>query len=53
MCTQVGEAYNRSEFLGQLSAYTHALLEGEADGWYPEEDDDESGPSVAPNSGNP
>lgn len=49
---QVGEAYSRSEFLGQLSPYTHALLEGEAEGWYPE-DDDESAPSTAPNSGHP
>jgi hypothetical protein len=33
-----GDAYNRVEFLGQLSAYTRALLVDEAIGW--SEDDD-------------
>jgi hypothetical protein len=39
---QVGTAYNRVEFLGQLSAYTHSLLQDEADGWL--DDDDDSTP---------
>lgn len=38
---QVGDTYNRTEFLGQLSAYTHSLLQSEADDWYEDEDDDE------------
>ncbi len=33
-----GEHYNRVEFLGQLSAYTKALLDAEAADWF--EDDD-------------
>lgn len=33
-----GDAYNRVEFLGQLSAYTRSLLVSEAEGWL--EDDD-------------
>jgi len=33
-----GDAYNRTEFLGQLTAYTHALKVDEAAGW--NEDDD-------------
>lgn len=37
---QVGAAYNRVEFLGQLSAYTHSLLQDEAEGWL--EDDTDS-----------
>ena len=40
---QVGAAYNRVEFLGQLSAYTHSLLQDEADGWF---DDDASSPAT-------
>lgn len=36
---QVGTAYNRVEFLGQLSAYTHSLLQDEADGWLDSEED--------------
>ena len=34
------DAYNRVEFLGQLSSYAHALLVDEANGWF--EDDDPS-----------
>ena len=34
----IGETYNRVEFLGQLSAYTHGLRQDEAAGWF--EDDD-------------
>jgi hypothetical protein len=33
---QVGDDYNRVEFLGQLVAYTHALTVGEAEGWFSE-----------------
>jgi len=33
-----GDSYNRTEFLGQLTAYTHALMVDEARGWA--EDDD-------------
>lgn len=36
---QVGDTYDRTEFLGQLSAYTHSLLQSEADGWYEDDDD--------------
>lgn len=36
---QVGGTYNRVEFLGQLSAYTHSLLRDEAAGWFPDDDD--------------
>lgn len=34
-----GDAYNRTEFLGQLTAYTHSLTVSEADGWLEDEDD--------------
>lgn len=34
----IGEAYNRTEFLGQLVAYTHGLTVSEATEWF--EDDD-------------
>lgn len=34
----VGPSYNRTEFLGQLVAYTHGLTVSEAEGWF--EDDD-------------
>ena len=34
----IGPTYNRAEFLGQLSSYTHSLLQSEANGWF--EDDD-------------
>jgi len=34
----IGPDYNRTEFLGQLVAYTHGLTVSEAEGWY--EDDD-------------
>jgi len=33
-----GDSYNRVEFLGQLTSYTHSLLVDEAAGW--NEDDD-------------
>lgn len=33
-----GEAYNRVEFLGQLTAYTHGLTISDAEGWFEEED---------------
>jgi hypothetical protein len=33
-----GEAYNRVEFLGQLTAYTHSLKMSEAMGWYEDGD---------------
>ncbi len=36
---QIGDSYNRSEFLGQLSSYIHALLESEAEDWFEDEDD--------------
>ncbi len=34
----IGESYNRVEFLGQLTAYTHALKVDEAQGWSEDED---------------
>ncbi|MFC7943078.1 hypothetical protein ACFUPZ_07450 [Microbacterium oxydans] len=33
-----GDAYNRVEFLGQLTAYTHGLMQSEATGWYDDGD---------------
>jgi hypothetical protein len=36
----VGPDYNRTEFLGQLVAYTHGLTVSEAESWF--EDDDPS-----------
>ena len=30
----VGDSYNRVEFLGQLTAYTHGLTVDEAAGWF-------------------
>lgn len=33
-----GDSYNRTEFLGQLTAYTHALKVDEAMGWNDDED---------------
>jgi hypothetical protein len=33
----IGEGYNRVEFLGQLVAYTRALAQDEADGWFLDE----------------
>lgn len=30
----VGASYNRVEFLGQLTAYTHGLTVDEATGWF-------------------
>jgi hypothetical protein len=32
----VGDTYNRLEFLGQLTAYTHGLTMAEASGWFEE-----------------
>ncbi|WP_434317996.1 hypothetical protein [Leifsonia sp. P73] len=34
----VGAGYNRTEFLGQLVAYTHGLTVSEAEGWFDDED---------------
>ncbi|MEY9851199.1 hypothetical protein ABH923_000877 [Leifsonia sp. EB41] len=34
----VGADYNRTEFLGQLVAYTHGLTVSEAEGWFADED---------------
>ena len=34
----VGDNYNRTEFLGQLVAYTHGLTVSEAEGWFEDED---------------
>ncbi len=34
----VGERYNRVEFLGQLTAYTHNLTQAEASGWFVDDD---------------
>jgi hypothetical protein len=33
-----GDAYNRTEFLGQLTAYTHGLTISEAAEWFEDED---------------
>ncbi|WP_421732607.1 hypothetical protein [Cellulomonas sp.] len=33
-----GDAYNRVEFLGQLTAYTYGLKVSEAEGWFDDED---------------
>ena len=34
----IGDGYNRTEFLGQLSAYTHGLLQSEANDWFDDGD---------------
>jgi len=34
----IGAEYNRTEFLGQLVAYTHGLTQSEANGWFEDED---------------
>jgi hypothetical protein len=34
----VGDDYNRTEFLGQLVAYTHGLTFAEAESWFEDED---------------
>ncbi len=34
----VGEGYERVEMLGQLVAYTHALTQDEARGWFSDDD---------------
>ncbi|WIM92515.1 hypothetical protein ACTOB_004458 [Actinoplanes oblitus] len=34
----IGAGYNRVEFLGQLVAYTRALAQDEAQGWFLDED---------------
>lgn len=33
-----GDAFNRVEFLGQLTAYTHSLIQSEAEGWFDDGD---------------
>jgi hypothetical protein len=33
----IGDSYNRLEFLGQLVAYTRALTQDEAEGWFLDE----------------
>ena len=41
---QVGKSsYNRVEFLGQLTSYTHWLLQDEASGWFIDDDDTPAG----------
>lgn len=39
-CVRTTGAYNRVEFLGALSAYTHSLLQDEARGWLSDDDED-------------